>query len=325
MADIRKQFLETFGPRLQAMIVGISDFIKGNMDSIKMVGDLLMTGMEGLGAIFKFVIENFKLVAGGAALMAAAWIALKIKRAITGKSSEAAARRLARAQNRAATAADRFARSAGRAAAAGGGGGRRGRGIRGALGRATGAVGNVLGGGGGGMAGKLMGGAGKALGFAGRLAGKAFLPLAALMAAGDAIGGYQRAGENFGLKPGEKATAGQKASSALGGVASGLTMGLVDEKSAARWIGSLFGIGKDTAKEKVKEKAESVAKVAAGDSGMRLGTSEEQAVYLKELQKQNALAEEANELRRKQLIAAESIAKSTQRAEPDPMAGFVGG
>ena len=58
---------------------------------------------------------------------------------------------------------------------------------------------------------------------------------------------------------------------------------------------------------------------------MRLGTSEEQAVYLKELQKQNALAEEANELRRKQLIAAESIAKSTQRAEPDPMAGFVGG
>ena len=62
-------------------------------------------------------------------------------------------------------------------------------------------------------------------------------PAAAL--AGAAYGGftgYQNTAENFDLKEGEEATTGQKISSSLGGVASSLSFGLIDEKSAAQGI-----------------------------------------------------------------------------------------
>ena len=50
--------------------------------------------------------------------------------------------------------------------------------------------------------------------------------------------GYQNAGANFDLKEGKEATAGQKASSTLGGVLSNATFGLLSEKSAAQGIHS---------------------------------------------------------------------------------------
>ena len=90
---------------------------------------------------------------------------------------------------------------------------------------------------------------GKLLGAA-RFAG----PLAAAAAVGTAayggVQGYQRAGENFDLAEGQEATTGQKISSALGGAASSLSFGLIDEKSAAQGIQkagsavkSFFGFG----------------------------------------------------------------------------------
>lgn len=208
---------------------------------------------------------------------------------------------------------------------------RAGRGVKGFLGRAVGKVGGLVGGGGNiagklaGGAGNLLKGAGKFAGMAGRLAGKAFAPLAVLMAVGDAVQGYQKAGENFKLKKGEEATAGQKASSAAGGVVSGLTMGLVDEGAASRWIGSLFGAGKDTAKEKEKEKIESVAKVADGDQ--TVGTPTEQ------LAKQTALMETmAEELKlsretmAKMQADTQSTARSTKKSEPSVYDGqYLGG
>jgi hypothetical protein len=51
--------------------------------------------------------------------------------------------------------------------------------------------------------------------------------------------GYQNAGANFDLKEGEKATAGQKASSTLGGILSQSTFGLLDEKKASQGIHSV--------------------------------------------------------------------------------------
>nr|DAR64705.1 MAG TPA: hypothetical protein [Caudoviricetes sp.] len=85
---------------------------------------------------------------------------------------------------------------------------------------------------------------------AARLLGKAALPLAAIMAAKDGFDGWNNAASNFDLKEGQEATTGQKASSAVGGVVSGLTMGLVDEKKAAQTvhkigsgIADFFGFG----------------------------------------------------------------------------------
>lgn len=82
-------------------------------------------------------------------------------------------------------------------------------------------------------------------------------PVAALAAAGTAayggVQGYQRAGENFELAEGQESTTGQKISSALGGAASSLSFGLIDEKSAAQGIQkagsavkSFFGFGDKT-------------------------------------------------------------------------------
>lgn len=85
-----------------------------------------------------------------------------------------------------------------------------------------------------GKLGKAMSVLGKAAKFAGPLA-------AAGVAAYEGVSGWQQAGENFDLKEGEKATLGQKASSALGGIASGMTFGLIDSKKASKGIHSFFG------------------------------------------------------------------------------------
>jgi hypothetical protein len=67
-----------------------------------------------------------------------------------------------------------------------------------------------------------------------------FLGPAAMIgsAAYDGFQGYQNAGANFDLKPGQEASAGQKASSTAGGVLSGLTFGLLDQKKATQGIHS---------------------------------------------------------------------------------------
>jgi hypothetical protein len=80
-----------------------------------------------------------------------------------------------------------------------------------------------------GMGGKILGGIGKAARFLG--------PAAAVAgAAYSGVQGYQNTESNFDLKEGEDATVGQKTASTLGGVASGLTFGLLDEKSASQGI-----------------------------------------------------------------------------------------
>ncbi|MCP4526695.1 MAG: hypothetical protein GY833_12395 [Aestuariibacter sp.] len=109
-----------------------------------------------------------------------------------------------------------------------------------------GGAGGLLGGVGGGIA-SVAGGASGLLKGAGSLAkgvlGKVPL-LAPLMAAYDGFNGWNNAGSNFGLEEGQEATTGQKMSSALGGIVSGLSFGLLDEGSVSRGIhsaGSMLG------------------------------------------------------------------------------------
>ena len=105
-----------------------------------------------------------------------------------------------------------------------------------------------------GMGSKIIGGLGKAAKFLG--------PAAAVAgAAYSGFEGYQNTGTNFDIKEGEEATLGQKTASTLGGVASGLTFGLLDEKSAAQGIhkaGSYIG-----------EKASSVGSSVSNFFGVR--------------------------------------------------------
>lgn len=90
--------------------------------------------------------------------------------------------------------------------------------------------------GGGGGKGKTGGKLSKFLGMAGKAA-KVLGPAAAVAgAAYSGFQGYQNTSENFDLAPGQEATTGQKVSSTLGGVASGLTFGLLNEKTAAQGI-----------------------------------------------------------------------------------------
>jgi hypothetical protein len=88
-----------------------------------------------------------------------------------------------------------------------------------------------------GMGGKILGGLGKAAKFLG--------PAAAIAgAAYSGFEGYQNTNANFDVEAGKEATTGQKISSTLGGVASGATFGLLDEKTAAQGIhkaGSYIG------------------------------------------------------------------------------------
>jgi hypothetical protein len=78
-------------------------------------------------------------------------------------------------------------------------------------------------------------GAGMALRAAKFLGPAAYLGAAAY----DGFQGYKNAGANFDLKEGQEATAGQKASSTAGGVLSGLTFGLLDQKTAAQGVHSV--------------------------------------------------------------------------------------
>lgn len=97
---------------------------------------------------------------------------------------------------------------------------------------------------GGEVATKAGGMLGKAGGLAKGILGKAALPLAAGMALYDGVTGYNKASENLGIE-GREATFGEKLSSAGGSVLSGLSFGLLDEKSTSRGIASLFGAGPD--------------------------------------------------------------------------------
>ena len=101
------------------------------------------------------------------------------------------------------------------------------------LGKGKGVAGKAAG-----MGGKILGGLGKAARFLG--------PAAAVAgAAYSGFQGYQNTESNFDLKEGEEATTGQKISSTLGGVASGLTFGLLDEKSASQGINKAGSAVKD--------------------------------------------------------------------------------
>jgi len=104
------------------------------------------------------------------------------------------------------------------------------------VGDLAGAAGNLLGGGKGKAAGKAAGMGGKILGGLGKAA-KFLGPAAAIAgAAYSGFEGYQNTNANFDIKEGEQATTGQKISSTLGGVASGATFGLLDEKTASQGI-----------------------------------------------------------------------------------------
>lgn len=79
------------------------------------------------------------------------------------------------------------------------------------------------------MGSRILGGLGKAARVLGPVG-------AAVGAAYSGFQGYQNTAANFDLPEGQEATLGQKAASTLGGVASGLTFGLVDEKIASQKI-----------------------------------------------------------------------------------------
>ena len=107
-----------------------------------------------------------------------------------------------------------------------------------------------------GMGGKILGGLGKAAKFLG--------PAAAIAgAAYSGFEGYQNTGANFDLKEGEEATTGQKISSTLGGVVSGATFGLIDEKSASQGINKAGSAVKDFFGFGDKKKTEAVSSSAA--------------------------------------------------------------
>ena len=104
-----------------------------------------------------------------------------------------------------------------------------------------------------GIGSKILGGLGKAAKFLG--------PAAAIAgAAYSGFEGYQNTNQNFDLKEGQDATTGQKVSSTLGGIASGATFGLLDEKTASQ------GIHK--AGEAISNAASTVGGVASNAAGM---------------------------------------------------------
>lgn len=92
-----------------------------------------------------------------------------------------------------------------------------------------------------------LGKVGSMLGKGARFIGKAALPIAAVSAGIDAIGGYNDAEETLGITN-RKATFGEKLSSAAGGAISGATLGLLDKESASKGIASMFGAGPDVSK-----------------------------------------------------------------------------
>jgi hypothetical protein len=132
------------------------------------------------------------------------------------------------------------------------------------LGKGKGVAGKATG-----MGGKILGGLGKAAKFLG--------PAAAVAgAAYSGFQGYQNTESNFNLKEGEEATTGQKISSTLGGVVSGATFGLIDEKSASQGINKagsavkdFFGFG-----DKKKPEATVPASITSSESKTRIAGEE---------------------------------------------------
>lgn len=126
------------------------------------------------------------------------------------------------------------------------------------LGKGKGVAGKAAG-----MGGKILGGLGKAARFLG--------PAAAVAgAAYSGFQGYQNTESNFDLKEGEDATVGQKTASTLGGVASGLTFGLLDEKTAAQGIhkaGAAVGDAASAAGNFIGDKASSIGGAVSGFFG----------------------------------------------------------
>ena len=78
--------------------------------------------------------------------------------------------------------------------------------------------------------------AGKAVKGAARVAGRVFLPLAAVMGIFDAAKGVAQAGDLLDKEEGEEITLRDKASSGFAGFLSGLTFGLVDKKKTAKFL-----------------------------------------------------------------------------------------
>ena len=78
--------------------------------------------------------------------------------------------------------------------------------------------------------------AGKVAGGAARVAGRVFLPLAAVMGIFDAAKGVAQAGDLLDKEEGEEITLRDKASSGFAGFLSGLTFGLVDKKKTAKFL-----------------------------------------------------------------------------------------
>jgi hypothetical protein len=92
-------------------------------------------------------------------------------------------------------------------------------------------------------------------------------PIAMLgMAAYDGISGYNKAGENLDIE-GREATTGEKLASAGGSILSGLSFGLLDEKSMSKGIANLVGAGPEKLPDvaRVQQAQELAAKKLEGD------------------------------------------------------------
>jgi hypothetical protein len=85
-----------------------------------------------------------------------------------------------------------------------------------------------------------------------RVAGRAFLPLAAVMSVVDGVRGAMNADVLLG-KEGEDVTGGERAAAGAAGVLSGLTFGLVDAGKAAKGLSNFFGLGKDKGNPELDE------------------------------------------------------------------------
>jgi hypothetical protein len=92
-------------------------------------------------------------------------------------------------------------------------------------------------------------------------------PIAMLgMAAYDGISGYNKAGENLDIE-GREATTGEKLASAGGSILSGLSFGLLDEKSMSKGIANLVGAGPEKLPDvaRVQQAQELATKKIQGD------------------------------------------------------------
>lgn len=122
-------------------------------------------------------------------------------------------------------------------------------------------AGSMLGGGRGKAAGKAAGIGSKILGGIGKAA-RVLGPVAAVAgAAYSGVEGYKNTNVNFDIPEGQEATVGQKTASTLGGVASGVTFGLLDEKTATQGIYKAGETISDTASKAgsyIGEKASSI-------------------------------------------------------------------